>query len=210
LADEIGRASPEIATENSGNQEGTAVELWEKVYPQLEKSLGLYDELDSDSLPEKAWLRASKASYQQQIDKILDTVIRVLAISGAAGCRNKIRKLQQAVTESHQHLVIRLRSNSARTPIICHIARPVGISVSIASVRDRNFTPRCFKSSSIVIRLRKLRPNRSSFQTVSVSPCSSFFRQRRRAGRFVVAPDKPSFFEDDFASGLAQGRKLHG
>jgi hypothetical protein len=25
-----------------------------------------------------------------------------------------------------------------------------------------------------------------------VSPCSSFFRQRRRAGRFVAAPDSPS------------------
>jgi len=29
-------------------------------------------------------------------------------------------------------------------------------------------------------------------EPLSVSPCSSFFRQRRRAGCFVVAPDKPS------------------
>ena len=44
----------------------------------------------------------------------------------------------------------------------------------------------------MVIRSRKLRPNRSSFHTMSVSPCSSFFKHRSRAGRFVVAPDNPS------------------
>jgi hypothetical protein len=44
----------------------------------------------------------------------------------------------------------------------------------------------------MVIRSRKLRPNRPSFQTVSVSPCSSFFKQRRRAGRLLTAPDMPS------------------
>jgi hypothetical protein len=36
------------------------------------------------------------------------------------------------------------------------------------------------------------RASRSSFHTISVSPCSSFLRQRSRAGRFVVAPDSPS------------------
>jgi predicted ATP-dependent Lon-type protease len=66
------------------------------------------------------------------------------------------------------------------------------VSVSIASVSERNFMPRCFKSSSMVIKSRKLRPSRSSFQTMSVSPCSSFFKQRSRAGRLVVAPDRPS------------------
>jgi hypothetical protein len=38
--------------------------------------------------------------------------------------------------------VIRHRSTSARTPIICHMARPVGVSVSMASVNERNFRPR--------------------------------------------------------------------
>jgi hypothetical protein len=44
----------------------------------------------------------------------------------------------------------------------------------------------------MVIRSRKLRPSRSSFHTVSVSPCSSFLRHRRKAGRLAVAPDLPS------------------
>jgi hypothetical protein len=42
------------------------------------------------------------------------------------------------------------------------------------------------------IRSRKLRSRRSSFQTISVSPSCNALRQRSRAGRFVVAPDKPS------------------
>jgi hypothetical protein len=46
--------------------------------------------------------------------------------------------------------------------------------------------------SGAAIRSRKLRPSLSSFQTVRLSPRSSFLRQRRRPGRLVVAPDKPS------------------
>ena len=43
-----------------------------------------------------------------------------------------------------------------------------------------------------VIRSRKLPPSRSSFQAMSVSPCSSFFKQRSKAGRLIVGPDRPS------------------
>ena len=106
---------PEIAKENGGPQQGTAIELWGKVCPQLEEALGFYDKLDSDSLPEKAWLRGSKASYRQQIDKILDAVTRVLEISGAAECRNEIKKLHQAVAESLQHVASALRATGLRS-----------------------------------------------------------------------------------------------
>ena len=71
------------------------------------------------------------------------------------------------------------------------MGRPVGVSVSMASVSDLNFTPRCFKSSSIVMRSRRLRPNLSSFHTMSVSPSCRALRQRVSAGRFVVAPEMP-------------------
>jgi hypothetical protein len=47
------------------------------------------------------------------------------------------------------------------------------VSVSIASVSERNFTPRA-RRSSIAIRSRKLRPSRSSFQTMSASPVAVF------------------------------------
>jgi hypothetical protein len=31
--------------------------------------------------------------------------------------------------------------SSARTPIVCHMTRPAGVAVSIASVSEWNFTP---------------------------------------------------------------------
>ena len=49
---------------------------------------------------------------------------------------------------SHIIFFGRLRSDSAKTPIICHM--------SIASVSERNLTPRARRSSSIVMRSRKL------------------------------------------------------
>ena len=48
--------------------------------------------------------------------------------------------------------LIRLLSNSALRPIIWHRARTVGVSAPIASIGQRNLTPSCFRSSSIVIR----------------------------------------------------------
>jgi len=39
---------------------------------------------------------------------------------------------------------------------------------------------------------QSMRPRRSSFQTMSVSPSSNALRKRSSAGRLVVAPDKPS------------------
>ena len=47
------------------------------------------------------------------------------------------------------------------------IPRPVGVAVSIASVSDRNFTPRPRNPPSIAIRPRNPRPSRSSFHTLS-------------------------------------------
>jgi hypothetical protein len=62
---------------------------------------------------------------------------------------------------------MRLRSNSANTPTVCHMARPVGVVVSIASVSEWNFTPRARRSSNMAIRSCKVRPNQSSFHTVA-------------------------------------------
>ena len=42
-----------------------------------------------------------------------------------------------AFTPAGVRSLIRLLSSSARTPIICHMARPVGVSVSMASVSVR-------------------------------------------------------------------------
>jgi hypothetical protein len=87
--------------------------------------------------------------------------------------------------------VMRHLSNSANTRIIRHMAQHAGVAVSIAWVSEWNFTPGARMSSSIVVRLRKLRPSLSSFQTMSVSPGRSVPRQHARAGRLLAAPDNP-------------------
>ena len=77
-----------------------------------EKALGYYDKLDTISLADQTsiiqpstWFGQSKASYQQEIDQIIDAVLRVLEASGAGKCREGIKTLQQAVKQSHQHIV---------------------------------------------------------------------------------------------------------
>jgi hypothetical protein len=102
LADEIGKAKSETTTGDSGKEGATSVELWGKVCPRLEEALGLYDKRESAPDKTRNPLGQSKASYQQQIDKILDTVIRVLEISGAAECRKEIKTLDQTITGSFQ------------------------------------------------------------------------------------------------------------
>jgi len=66
------------------------------------------------------------------------------------------------------------------------MAQLVGDAVSIASVSEWKLTSRA----------RRLRPSQQGFRTISVSLWSGFFTHRRRAGRLVVTPDNPLFFED--------------
>ncbi len=66
--------------------------------------------------------------------------------------------------------------------------RPVGVSVSIASVSDWKATLCAFRSSSRIIRSRNDRPSRSSFQTISTSPALRALRRFANAGRFAFAP----------------------
>jgi len=80
------------------------------------------------------------------------------------------------------------RSSSASIPTICHMARPVGVSVSIASVSDWKATPCAFRLSSRAIRSRNDRPSRSSFQTVRTSPALRALRHFASAGRLAFAP----------------------
>jgi len=76
---------------------------------------------------------------------------------------------------------IRLRSSSASAPIICHVARPVGVVASISSVSDRNVISRSRKLSSMAIGSRKMRPNLSIFHTMSVSPGCKLLRRGQGA-----------------------------
>jgi hypothetical protein len=109
FADKAGKAPLPTQTKASEGQNGTAIELWGKVCPKLEKALAYHDKLDADSLPPDTritrpttWLGHSKASYQQEIDEIIDAVLRMLEASGAAECREEIKQLQQAIKGSQQ------------------------------------------------------------------------------------------------------------
>ena len=52
MAEEIGKATSETATGDTGKEGTTSVEHWGKVCPRLEEALGLYDKRDSDSAPD--------------------------------------------------------------------------------------------------------------------------------------------------------------
>jgi hypothetical protein len=96
---------------NSGEGGVTAIELWSKTRPKLAKALGYYDKLAASSLPDAAtitdfssWFGETKASYRQEIDKIIDAVLQVLEASGAAECREEIKRLQEAAEESRRRI----------------------------------------------------------------------------------------------------------
>ena len=111
LAEEADKAVFRTRADGSERQSGNAIELWGKVCPKLEKALAYHDKLDADSLPPDTritrpttWLGHSKASYQHEIDEIIDVVLRMLEVSGAAECREEIKQLQQAIRESQQRI----------------------------------------------------------------------------------------------------------
>lgn len=102
----VGCATPSL--EQLGE---TAIELWGKTRPLLAKAVSHYDKLHAESLPQDraitkpgTWFGRTKASYQQEIDEIMDAALQVLESSGAAQCREEIRKLQQAVKDSNQRI----------------------------------------------------------------------------------------------------------
>jgi hypothetical protein len=108
-----------------------------------------------------------------------------------------VRILFSALRGFHSRRGSVRRSGSASGPIICHMARLRRVRVDMLRKRTE-FNLSAFRSSSMVIRSRKRRPNRSSFP-MSVSPGSSFFRQQRGQGAWSVCA-----FRSNFPSGLAQ------
>ncbi len=104
IVDELGKTISGWVKRSSDSEDATTVDPWTKACPQLEAALEKYNYLDSKTLPETAWFRASKASYQQELDTIIDAVIQILEMSGAAACREEVRALQQEITESLQEV----------------------------------------------------------------------------------------------------------
>lgn len=104
IVDELGKTISGWVKRSSGSEDASTIDPWTKACPQLEAALEKYNYLDSKSLPETAWFRASKASYQQELDAIIDAVIQILEMSGAAACREEVRVIQREITEALQEV----------------------------------------------------------------------------------------------------------
>jgi len=84
---------------------------------------------------------------------------------------------------------INCRSNSANAPNRWNTNRPPAVVVSIASVTDRNPTPRSRSAVTVSIRCGRDRPNRSNRHTTNVSPGRSESNAATSSGRSSRLPD---------------------
>lgn len=98
-------------------EEPTAAELWRDASSKLEKALVIYDRRESpDTLP-SSWVpgRTTKESCQKDLETILDAVLAVLGTCGAAGYRDRIRRLQ-ADNSVSQTRIARYREQRLSAP----------------------------------------------------------------------------------------------
>jgi len=98
----IGDKTRTVFTEGSEITEPTAGELWGKVSPRVDKALTIYNMMELPSTPDSNWIpfANSKESCQKELDKILDALLEVLEVCGAAGYRERIRSRQADITTS--------------------------------------------------------------------------------------------------------------
>ena len=102
LIGQIGDKAQDFVAGGPGTNEPTVGELWEKASPDIEKALAIYDKMEASSTPETTWnlFGNSKTNCQRDLDQILDALLGVLGICGAAGYRKKIEKLKDEIAES--------------------------------------------------------------------------------------------------------------
>jgi hypothetical protein len=117
LIEGVHRQTRNLLGRNSDTEEPTAGELWTKASSALEKALDIYDRKESPNTPESSWIpgRTTKSSCQEDLDSILDTVLAVLGICGAAGYRQRIRDLQ-ADNAVSQTRIVRYRERALSAP----------------------------------------------------------------------------------------------
>src|ERR1019366_3814550 len=138
--------------------------------------------------------------------------LRAWAICGAVsfGLRpNFTPRRSAALTPARVRSVISERSSSASTPIICHMARPVGVSVSIASVSDPELDALLFEAVQHMDEVAQ-----AAAQTVELphNQCVAGLQllQATGEGRAFDVSASHLVLEHGFASGLFQSRELHG
>ena len=98
----IGDKARAYLADNSDATEPTACELWDKVSPRIEKALTIYGKMEAPSTRDSTWIPFvdSKESCQKELDEILDALLEVLGMCGAAGYRKSIRGLRADIAKS--------------------------------------------------------------------------------------------------------------
>ncbi len=143
---DLHRQTRNLLANNSSTDEPTAGELWDKVSPQLEKALAIYERKESPDTPESSRIpgRTTKKSCQEDFEELLDTVLTILGTCGAAGYRTRIRNLEAANVVSQTRIAqCRERAISASAEKSQNLVETLifsskeGLTDSIADETDR-------------------------------------------------------------------------
>jgi len=98
-------------------------------------------------------------------------------------------RLAAAANPARVRSRMRSRSNCPSAPNRWKTRRPPGVVVSIASVRERNPTPRFSNVITVSIKCGNERPRRSNFQTISTPPSRTYPSAARNPPRSARAPE---------------------
>lgn len=81
-------------------------EIWDEASPLLNKGLDTYDKCRSEFTPNFNLnpFGDSKASCQKELDQILDKLLQILGLCGAAAYRDQIRMLQSEIADSKKRI----------------------------------------------------------------------------------------------------------
>lgn len=101
----IGKGLGRFAEDRELREPSTG-EIWDGASPLLEKGLEVYDKGRSESTPNFTLnpFGDSKASCQKELEQILDKLLQILGLSGAAGYRDQIRTLQSEIADSKMRI----------------------------------------------------------------------------------------------------------
>lgn len=115
---DLHRQAQKYLASNSGTEEPTAGELWQKVSPKVNDALAVYDRKERSETPASSRIpgRTTKESGQSELDEILNAVLAILGTCGAAGYRTQIRDLQSANTDS-QARIVKYREQMISAPL---------------------------------------------------------------------------------------------
>jgi hypothetical protein len=80
--------------------------IWSKASPDIERALAVYNKIEDPSIPDSRWnpFAESKATCQQDLDKILDVLLAVLDDCGAVTYRQRIKELQKRIISSRERI----------------------------------------------------------------------------------------------------------